>query len=84
VPKNFKKNVMAALRTVGGLIDDGAGTITFNRRLAHLYERRCRTYRTALEDPENSTFEKLEAAIKVQRTHRNMVDLDTKWLRETS
>ena len=81
VPRNFKKNVMAALHSVGRLVEGEGGSVTFERRQAHLYERRARTYRIALKDPELSSFEGIENAVKMYKAHRNMMDLDTSFIK---
>ena len=43
------------------------GSVTFERRQAHLYERCARTYRIALKGPELSSFEGIENAVKTYR-----------------
>ena len=82
VPRNFKKNVMVALHSVGRLVEGEGGSVTFERRQVHLYEQRARTYRIALKDPELSSFEGIENAVKTHKAHHNMMDLDTSFIEQ--
>ena len=67
VPKNFHKNVMAALNIL-------------TRRHCFFFDRRARAYRHALKDPSNSTFDKIEACVKTYKAHRNAVDFDSSFI----
>ena len=68
---------------------EGSAFATFSalahvtRRKVHMFERRARAYRTCLSNPENSTFVKLENAVKERKVHRNAADFDGKFIHET-
>ena len=68
VPRQFRSNVDEALAIL-------------TRRHVFMFERRARSYRNALKDPANSTFQKIETCVKVYKAHRNAVDFDSAFIK---